>query len=244
VPDGQVRTPDRRGQPGPAGQLAGAAEPGDVTDLGHHDQRGELPDAEQRPQYLDPRVGLGAGVQLAVDPVGQRRQAAGDRQAVGDDLPRRRRQTGARPASRGPARPGSWRTGHSRGRRRPRGSGCAAGCRAGPGRSGAAAARGAAGPPSARAAPRAAGPRAAAAPGSRRRPLSFFTPRGGDRLAPQRVHQVRVEAVVLQQIGQPAPAERGPGRHRRPRGQVPDQAQERLGAVHHVLVELHLAGPR
>jgi hypothetical protein len=41
-------------------------------------------------------------------------------------------------------------------------------------------------------------------------------PRGGDRLAPQRVHQVRVEAVVFQQIGQPAPAERGLERHRRP----------------------------
>jgi hypothetical protein len=52
---------------------------------------------------------------------------------------------------------------------------------------------------------------------------------------------VRVEAVVFQQIGQPAPAERRLERHRRPRGQVPDQPQERLGAVHHVLVQLHLA---
>jgi hypothetical protein len=98
------RVADRRGQPGPAGQLAGAGETRDVTDLGEHDQGGELPDPGQRPQYLDSRVGLGVGVQLTVDPVGQRRQAAGDRQAVGDDLPRRRRQDPARPASRGPAR--------------------------------------------------------------------------------------------------------------------------------------------
>jgi hypothetical protein len=53
-------------------------------------------------------------------------------------------------------------------------------------------------------APPGAGPRAAAAPGWPRRPLSFFTPLRGDRLAPQRVHQVRLEAVVLQQADQPA----------------------------------------
>jgi hypothetical protein len=35
-------------------------------------QGGELPDAGQRPEYLDSRVSLGAGVQFAVDPVGQR----------------------------------------------------------------------------------------------------------------------------------------------------------------------------
>ena len=71
--------------------------------------------------------------------------------------------------------------------------------------------------------------------------LVVLQPRRGDRLAPQRVHQVRVEAVVLQQLGQPAPAERGLERHRRPRGQIADQPQDRLGAVHHVLVQLHLA---
>jgi hypothetical protein len=52
------------------------------------------------------------------------------------------------------------------------------------------------------------------------------------------VDQVRLEAVVLQQLGQPAPAERGLERHRRSRWQVSDQPQHRLGAVHHVLVEL------
>jgi len=41
---------------------------------------------------FDPRVGLSVGVQLAVDPVDQRRQAVDHRQAVGNDLPRRRRQ--------------------------------------------------------------------------------------------------------------------------------------------------------
>jgi len=34
-------------------------------------------------------------------------------------------------------------------------------------------------------------------------------PRRSDGLAPQRVHQERLEAVVLQQTDQPAPAERG-----------------------------------
>ena len=80
VPDFEVRAAHRRGQPGPGGQLAGAAEPGDVADLGQHDQRGELPGTGQRPQHLDPRVGPGAGVQLTVDPAGQRRQAVDDRQ--------------------------------------------------------------------------------------------------------------------------------------------------------------------
>jgi hypothetical protein len=61
------------------------------------------------------------------------------------------------------------------------------------------------------------------------------------RPAPQRMHQVRLEGVVLQQLGQPAPAERGLECHRRSRGQIADQPQERLGAVHHVLVQLHLA---
>jgi hypothetical protein len=92
VPDGPVRAAHGRGQPGPAGQLAGAAEAGDVADLGQHHQRGELAHAGQRPENLDPPAGLGAGVQLAVDPADQRRQAVDDRQAVGDDLPRRRGQ--------------------------------------------------------------------------------------------------------------------------------------------------------
>ena len=104
VPDGQVRAAHGGSQPGPAGQLAGAGEPADIADLGEHHQGGELPDAGQRPQDLDPRIGLGAGVQLAVDPLGQRDQAAGDGQAAGDDLPRRRGQDPARPASRGRAR--------------------------------------------------------------------------------------------------------------------------------------------
>jgi len=53
-----VRSADGRGQPGPAGQLAGAGEPGHVADLGEHDQRGELADAGQRGQDLDPRICL------------------------------------------------------------------------------------------------------------------------------------------------------------------------------------------
>src|SRR6266550_4248019 len=64
-------------------------------------------------------------------------------------------------------------------------------------------------------------------------------PRPGDGLAPQRVHQVRLEAVVLQELGQPSPAECGLERHWCPWGQVADQPQHRLRAVYHVLVELH-----
>jgi hypothetical protein len=75
VPDTEVRAADRRDQPGPAGQLAGAAEPGDVADLGQHDQGGELAHARQRGQDLDPRVGLGVLAQPGVDPAGQRGQA-------------------------------------------------------------------------------------------------------------------------------------------------------------------------
>jgi hypothetical protein len=104
VPDLQVRTAHGRGQPGPAGQLAGTGKPGNVADLGHHDQRGELPDPGQRSEHLDPRVGLGMLVQLAVDPVDQYCQGVDDRQAVGDDLSRRRRQVQlGQPAA---ARPG------------------------------------------------------------------------------------------------------------------------------------------
>ena len=111
---------------------------------------------------------------------------AGDRQAVSDDLPRRRRQDPARPANRDPGRSSSWRTGHSRSRRPPRGSGSAGWCPAGPARPGAAAARGAGGPPPGRSTRPAAGPHAAAAPGSRRRPLSFFS---------------RAEAIALHRSG-------------------------------------------
>jgi hypothetical protein len=52
---------------------------------------------------------------------------------------------------------------------------------------------------------------------------------------------VRLEAVGLQQFGQPAPAERGLERHRRAGRQVADQPQQRLGPVDRVLVQLHLS---
>ena len=185
-----------------------------------HDQRGELPDPGQRPEHLDSRVGL--GVRRAA------RRRSGRSAAPGRSITARQSVTISRDAERqvqsgqpAPARPGpaSWRTGHGRGRRRPRGSGCAAGCRgrtrpirvpqqrpeppdASPGRS----------------TPRAAGPRAAAAPGSPRLP-SFFS---------------RAEAIALHRSGCTMPcaskpevlaadrpaelaAERGLERHRRPR---------------------------
>jgi hypothetical protein len=66
-------------------------------------------------------------------------------------------------------------------------------------------------------------------------------PRGGDRRAPQRVHQVRAEAVALQRPGQPSRAERGPGRRRRPRRQPADHRQDRLHPVRHVAVGQHPA---
>jgi hypothetical protein len=69
--------------------------------------------------------------------------------------------------------------------------------------------------------------------------LVVLQPRRRDCLAPQRVHQVRVEAVVLQQLDQPAPAERGLERHRRPGRQIADQPQDGLDPVHRVLVQLH-----
>jgi len=58
VPDGQVRAADGGGQPGLAGQFAGAGEPGDVADLGRHHQGGELPGPGQRPEHLDPGSAL------------------------------------------------------------------------------------------------------------------------------------------------------------------------------------------
>ena len=104
MPDMKVRAAHGGREPGPAGQLAGAAEPGDAADPGHHDQRGELPDAGQRPEHLDPRVASGVLVQPAVDPAGHRSQAIDHRHAVRDDLPRRRRQVQlGQPAA---ARPG------------------------------------------------------------------------------------------------------------------------------------------
>jgi hypothetical protein len=57
------------------------------------------------------------------------------------------------------------------------------------------------------------------------------------------VHQVRLEAVVLQQPVQPAKAERGLERHRRPGRQIADQPQQRLDPVHRVLVPLHRPVP-
>jgi len=55
------------------------------------------------------------------------------------------------------------------------------------------------------------------------------------------VHEVREKPVILQQLDQPAPAERRLERHRRAGGQVPDQPEQRLGPVDHVLVELDRA---
>ena len=120
----------------------------------------------------------------------------------------------------------------------PNSTSATAGCRGGPGWPGAAAARGAAGPP----------------PGDPRLreqvrvqqlgqdrgvDLVVLQPRRGDGLAPQRVHQMRLEAVVLQQLSQPAPAEGGLERHRRASREIADQPQERLRPVDHVLVQLH-----
>src|SRR6516164_749687 len=71
--------------------------------------------------------------------------------------------------------------------------------------------------------------------------LVVLQPRRGDRLAPQRVHQVRLEAVALQQLHQPPGAERGLERRRRPRRQPADHLQDRLHPVRHVAVDENLA---
>jgi len=51
--------------------------------------------------------------------------------------------------------------------------------------------------------------------------LVVFQPRRGDRLAPRRVHQVRGEPVILQQLHQPAGAAGGLERGRVPGGKPP-----------------------
>jgi hypothetical protein len=70
----------------------------------------------------------------------------------------------------------------------------------------------------------------------RRIDLVVLQPGRGDRLALQRVHQVRVEAIVLQQLHQPPPAERGLERGRCARRQAADHTQDRLHPVRHVAV--------
>lgn len=65
-----------------AGLLADGREPGDVPDLGEDDQGGELAHPGQRRQHLDPGIGPGALVQLGIEPIDQRHQAAGDRPAA------------------------------------------------------------------------------------------------------------------------------------------------------------------
>ena len=66
-------------------------------------------------------------------------------------------------------------------------------------------------------------------------------PGRGDRLALQRMHQVRVEAVVLEQPDQPPPTVSGLGRCGRARRQAADHAQDRLHPVRHVPVGEYLA---
>ena len=229
MPDGAVRAADGRGEPGPGGELARRAEPGDVADLGQDDQRGEGADAGQLREDLDPRVGPGMLADFGIEPVdpapAARRSAPGrPRSPPGTPLA-----VPATRASLGRARSNTRPPGPDRDQPGPRGSCSAAGFAAAPAERGAAVAPGAGVPRAARSTPPAAGPRAAAAPGSRHRPC--LQPRRGDRLALQRVHQVRVEAVILQQLQLPTPAERRLERRRRPRRQAADHAQDRLDPV-------------
>ncbi len=64
----------------------------------------------------------------------------------------------------------------------------------------------------------------------RRVDLVVLQPRRGDRLALQRVHQVRVEPVVLQQLHQPPPAERGLERRRACR-RAGRRSRDRIGST-------------
>jgi hypothetical protein len=70
--------------------------------------------------------------------------------------------------------------------------------------------------------------------------LSFFSLAEAI-LAPQRVHQVRGEPVVLQQFDQPPRAERGLERGRCAGRQAADHLQDRLCPIGHVAVGEHLA---
>jgi len=75
----------------------------------------------------------------------------------------------------------------------------------------------------------------------RRVDFVVLQPGRGDRLALQRMHQVRVEAVVLQHLHQPPPAERRLERSRRARRQAAEHAEDGLHAVGHVPVGEYLA---
>jgi hypothetical protein len=75
----------------------------------------------------------------------------------------------------------------------------------------------------------------------RRINLVVLQPGRGDRLALQRVHQVRIETVAFEQLHQPPPAERRLKRSRRACRQATDHAEEGLHAVGHVPVGEHLA---
>jgi hypothetical protein len=71
--------------------------------------------------------------------------------------------------------------------------------------------------------------------------LVVLQPGRRDRLALQRVHQVRAEAVTLQQLQQPPPPKRGLERRGRARRQAADHTEDRLHPIGHVTVGEHLA---
>jgi hypothetical protein len=71
--------------------------------------------------------------------------------------------------------------------------------------------------------------------------LVVLQPGGGDGLAAQRVHQVGLEAVVLQQLHQPAPAVGGLEGDRRADRQIPDHAEHRADPIGYVAVDTHRA---
>jgi hypothetical protein len=240
VPDRAVRAAHGRGEPGPGRQLARRGEPADVADLGQQDQRGERADPGQLGQDLDPRVRPGVAADLGVEPVDDRLQGVDERQGVGDHLRRDGGQVqGGEPGPARPApaarRPAVAMVGQDRvdpvAQQRPQ-------------------------PHHLRPVPQ---QRAELAHLRRRDPrlgqqvsaqqlrqdrgvdLVVLQPRRGDGLALQRVHQVRLEAVVLQQLYQPPPAERGLERRLGACWQAADHRQDRLHAVRNVAVGEHRA---
>jgi hypothetical protein len=70
--------------------------------------------------------------------------------------------------------------------------------------------------------------------------LSFFS-RAGRSLALQRVHQVRIEAVILRTSTSQAQPKAASNAAKRARRQAADHAQDRLHAIGHVAVGEHLA---
>jgi hypothetical protein len=99
------RAADGGGEPGPGGQLAGGAEPGDVAGLGEDDQGSELAHAGQLGEHLHAGLGLGPLADLGVQGCDRAGQGIDQRQVILDHLAGSGRQVQAgQPGAAGAAR--------------------------------------------------------------------------------------------------------------------------------------------